>query len=638
MDRTVSIARWRRALCAALLLAPIPLHAQEAADPPGATVPLAGEAARLHALGLDYLARFELAMHGAQLSSQRDASLIEKPRGSPGPGFSPGAIALVEGGLESKPREKLADALREQAYFLKPPPGDAHYRLAVATLGEARALAPESRLIRRNLFRAFLIREEWRELASESAAALRRDPGDVDAWLMRAIALHRQEQFELAATAMENALARMPDAARAPYRTPARLFTPKAFANRLQLPDSLTFAAFSPAEQQEWSRRFWDRADPRPATELNEAELEYHVRLAYADLRWGRGSLLRGYDSDMGDIHVRYGPPERIYGLAQRLIWIYTDNSVFFFGRGPNYLNSSVAFDERQFVENRILIEKPVYWGDMPLVRATRPMLARVARFRAGADSVDAVVTAAVPVRSLLGDVELAGQLPIDVYVGVRAPGDRTLGEERRRVSVSRDSLPVGINGTWVRRLGAGQHAVRLQADQADAGRTAIATVDVGVDSLVGFGISDLLLGTEPTASGTPARWRDVRFAPTVGVYPYSQALGLVWETYDLVPRDSAVEYTVTLEIERTFKRSLAGFTARIARNLMNVVTQDGSATGKVSITYAQTRAASPIVTDFVAINLAGSVTGPYRVVVTITDRVTGRSVSRRADFQLAEN
>jgi len=252
---------------------------------------------------------------------------------------------------------------------------------------------------------------------------------------------------------------------------------------------------------------------------------------------------------------------------------------------------------------------------------------------------MDAVVTATVPVRSFLEGADLNGQLPISVQLDVFDPRARTVGREVRRVNVSRDSLPVGINGTWVRRLGRGDNVVRIDAEQADVNRAASAAVDASVDSTSGFALSDLLLGTNPRVdAGVPLRWRDVSIAPTTAVFPWSQSVGVVWETYDLAAEQGSVRYTVDVHLQRTFTSNLKGFIARIAAYTKNVIERDGSGTGSVSVNYEQRRAAAPVTTDFLSINLKGSVPGTYRLTIEVKDLVSGKATSRSALFDLTPN
>ena len=60
---------------------------------------------------------------------------------------------------------------------------------------------------------------------------------------------------------------------------------------------------------------FWRSKDPLFLTETNERKLEHYSRVAYANLRFSKPSLkgvsegVEGWNSDMGKVYIRYGPP-----------------------------------------------------------------------------------------------------------------------------------------------------------------------------------------------------------------------------------------------------------------------------------------------------------------------------------------
>lgn len=553
--------------------------------------------------------------------------------------FDQNTIRLVEGSLASKPRNKVAQTLKELARFITPPPGDAAYVQALGYFREAQRLDSSNVAILRHVLRAYAEKADWTAMLGTSQMALRANPDLVEAWLAQGLALHWQEKYEAAGTAFDNGVRRMGPEDRTPYLSMSRLVSPKAYGRSTRFPAAEEMAAMSGAEQQYWNNMFWDLADPRPSTKVNEAKLEYFARLAYVDLRWTNDGGDRGIDSDRAKVYIRYGPPELIYNLGNH-IWTYRDNSVFYFGRVAGYGSRRIAQREREVMDDSMFIEKPVSWANMPLVRKSWPMLTRVATFRSLNDSVDAVVTAAVPVRSLLGDAELGGNLPIDVHLDVRDQDARVFGAEQRRVEVNREKLPTAINGTWVRRLGIGTNVVRIDAVQPDVGRGAVSNEDFVVDSVEGFGMSDILFGSLPADMGgtSPARWRDAKIAPTIALTSYSQPLGMVWEMYDLTSREGKVDYEVTLELERTFKKSLMGFTARITRGLLNTVTQTGTATGKIALSFKESRPQNAVITNVLSVDLNGSVSGPYRLRISVKDLHTGRVTSRTTTFELVED
>lgn len=91
----------------------------------------------------------------------------------------------------------------------------------------------------------------------------------------------------------------------------------------------------SQQDRDEFIRDFWKIRDPDPATEENEAEIEFHRRIEYAN-RWfsptnsypGRKSDDREYDNgwytDRGRIYILLGPPDILllsnaYGLTAEI-------------------------------------------------------------------------------------------------------------------------------------------------------------------------------------------------------------------------------------------------------------------------------------------------------------------------------
>ncbi|MFB3132108.1 MAG: tetratricopeptide repeat protein [Rhodothermales bacterium] len=80
-----------------------------------------------------------------------------------------------------------------------------------------------------------------------------------------------------------------------------------------------------------YASRFWTSKDPRYLTPYNERKLAHYFRLTYADLLYGSPGLdLRGWETQRGQILVRYGPPrsdvviipqqDGIYSARQTLV------------------------------------------------------------------------------------------------------------------------------------------------------------------------------------------------------------------------------------------------------------------------------------------------------------------------------
>ena len=62
---------------------------------------------------------------------------------------------------------------------------------------------------------------------------------------------------------------------------------------------------------------YWEGKDPRYLSPYNERQLEHFARLVYAYLLFGESKLdMQGWDSERGDIYVRYGHPKSMYYLT----------------------------------------------------------------------------------------------------------------------------------------------------------------------------------------------------------------------------------------------------------------------------------------------------------------------------------
>ena len=544
-------------------------------------------------------------------------------------------IALVEGSLNAMPRHRRAAVMREQFQKLDPPQGRNDYLAALNAFQQVSLSDPGSALARRQLYMAYGEANSWVALDAEARGAITRDANDTDAWLARGVVAVREGRFAAADTMFAQARRRMGEPAFRAFAPLTLLLQPKAYLEIQRFPDSVRFSAASPAEQARIEAEFWNYSDPRAATAFNEVQLEFYARVAYADFRFAIDApRSRGSNSDRGRIYIRFGPPDDVF-RTDVLAWVYNTDMIIYFV--PPFRLSQV---EHIMLRDSLLVMEPRSWSTMPVVRRTLPLRARAARFRATADSLDVVVAAAVPVVLLVGDTELGGKLPIDLHLDVSDPNARLVGDETRRTYVNRDSLPAAINATWLRRLGRGSNIVRVDADQPDVERTARTILDATVDSTSGFGMSDLLLGTgaRPATDVAPARWHNVSVAPTVGVLTWASPLSIVWENYDFAADSAKARFRTEIALQRTFKNNLRGLIARIGANLKDFVEQDGSGTGRVGVSYDQTRSANAILTDYISLNLDGQVPGPYRLTVTVTDLVTGKTTSRRTDFVLTRD
>jgi len=57
---------------------------------------------------------------------------------------------------------------------------------------------------------------------------------------------------------------------------------------------------------------FWSKRDPSPGSKENEFKDEWYKRLDYVNKHYSRGSVSKGWHTDMGRVYMIFGPPSRI--------------------------------------------------------------------------------------------------------------------------------------------------------------------------------------------------------------------------------------------------------------------------------------------------------------------------------------
>lgn len=90
----------------------------------------------------------------------------------------------------------------------------------------------------------------------------------------------------------------------------------------------------SESERERKFREFWKSKDPTPDTEYNELMAEYYRRIDYAYEHFSTINTV-GYESDQGEIYIKYGPPNNIErkfptGEPAVEIWTYPNRQFVF--------------------------------------------------------------------------------------------------------------------------------------------------------------------------------------------------------------------------------------------------------------------------------------------------------------------
>ncbi len=545
-------------------------------------------------------------------------------------------------------RSKGRDYINSIAKKIEPPTGTVDYEKALTYFAESVGADSTNLRYSRHLFMAFAERNRWDDLARTAAARARQFPLDYQAQLALGLAQHRRGEETAARLAFDSAFVLMDDAESARLTRFTRILRPNPTkALRGTGGDSSAYSALPQAQQRGLEALYWVMSDPLALTTENEHRLEFLARVVFADFRWTVDELnLRGADSDRGDVYVRYGPPElevNIPGSSQGsstndggnvLAWGYSNGLTFFFDSPPGFSNARIAFNDRDHVEN-VKNTVPVSWANVPVTRMLDTIPLRIARFRSGADSSDVVIAARVPIDSLIVASGL-DRAPVDLEVRVFDQFVKVRGLEVEQSTHATSSANGPIERVWTRRLGPGINVVRVEALQADSKRGARAMLRLSPESNVGFGMSDVLLGTKPEVrSGVTvaSRWRDIAITPNVGSIARGASLGLLWEMYDLVPRNGTTKYRVAITVEREDRAGAVGFAVRVLDNLGRAVGRAQQSRDRFTISFDRQGGALPVLVEYLSLDMTQAPAGGYRLRVEVTDLANQKKTARNTGF-----
>jgi len=547
-------------------------------------------------------------------------------------------------------RDKARDFIDSYINKIQPPTGEKDYLQAMEHFRTAVEADPTGLRYSRHLFMAYGERGRWNEMLDVATRRAREYPLDYQAQLARGLALHRLGTDRESQVAFDSAFALMDEDESARMTRFTRILRPKPTKEtKGTVGDTLAFSKLPAAQQRGLEQMFWFMADPLTLTNENEYRLEFLSRVVWADFRWTSDDMaLRGADTDRGDIFVRYGPPDlemTVPGTSSfqasntdggvTLVWAYNSGLVFFFDLPPGFGTARFAFVDRDNVE-QIKSAVPVSWANIPSTRLIDTIPIRVARFRAGGDSTDAVITTLIPTDSLVRGLDVTSA-PVDIDFRIFDQFVRVKGVESEQQGVRPDSATAPLARRWLRRLGPGINVVRVEALQADSRRAARAMTRINPESTIGFGMSDVLLGSKPSPrdGAAPKRWSDVDINPTPGTFARGASVGMVWEMYDLVPRDGTVSYRLSVVVERTDRSAAGSFAARLVDGLGRTVGREQTSRDKIAIGFDRTAAAAGTVVEFLSLDLSDQSAGNYRLRVEVTDRATGRKTSRLTEFTI---
>ena len=466
---------------------------------------------------------------------------------------------------------------------------------------------------------------------------VRAAPTASSGWAFRGLALARLDRWPDAQAAFDSALKRMSPDEVARYVDVAPILKPidAARAAELDLGALRTFASV-----------YWGIAQPSYLTNVNEIRTEYFARRTYVDAR--------GWEDERAAIYLRYGPPDIEASLGQgrisetdalgvlegqrnTLVWAYTSFQLRFVFTVP------AGSDEADFAGDfGIFVREasrtvPVRFDNVPAVRNADTALVQLAQFRGDGDWTTLAVFSFAPIGRMARAADVT-EAQLDAGVIVR---DLRLRDVYRNVASERiavgDSEQVERR-SWRLSLAPGEYLLRVEAAIPATGGKARSTTPLRIDSFPG---DSLRLSTVIVAErvaprdSIPARWSDFFLEPSIGHFYPGEPVALLWETYNLEPDSLGVaRYRVDLEIsvKDVARGSVAG---RIIGGILDAVGLSARGDDQVVLRYeAQApiapRAEKP---EYVTVDLGTATPGTYAVIVSITDLVSGQSVTQRRQF-----
>lgn len=489
--------------------------------------------------------------------------------------------------------------------------GDIDYLKAEYLFREAYEAASDHRLTFRHYAALLADQQRWTQLAALARDKISKAPADAWAWMTLGLATHKLGDATMAAAAFDTALARLEPAERTRLDRIERVLDPREAARLPVKKDSSRAVA---------ERFYWRNADPLWSVEGTEPRLEFYARVTYAELRWTQEELnVNGVNTDYGNTYVRSGSRPMDAGCKPMFqAWYVWNDTTVLRGNGAN-------------------------WARLSRMRVDS-IPAQIARFRAGHDSTDVVISALPPVPAITRASSVKGPVRTDFWV-ITA----TLKE------VARDSvLPTSPEPQrFVHRFAPGGYIYRTEAtaDGATSAGRATGGFIAGNDGRTGFmlngaGISDLFLATrvEPR-SPAPRRWTDFDVTPLLGPVAAKTQIALLWENYEFGQENGSARYDVVITVKRDLTPTVPGRGATAAPPRRNIgagiigsiapTVRTTRTVDQVEFTFGRTVPHAPVIVENIAMNLGDSPPGNYFITMRIADRVTGGQFGHTQRFTI---
>jgi GWxTD domain-containing protein len=426
---------------------------------------------------------------------------------------------------------------------------------------------------------------------------------------------------------------------------------PKADGERL--------AEMTPVERADFTRRFWSTSDPDPTTRANEARVEYWARVAHAVLLFS--DPWQPHWDMRAELYTRYGLPERVayqpfgHPLAQRpnktdALFLDEVGGLRRVGDAePMWFPMHTQTWDYPKLGMRVVMEDLTISQNYELPRDpfvdTDPVPNPETMARNGLVATDGGRAAFQALPPGVQPIELYGL--VSTFEGERGPrllahvgvpgspqrqfvaecvvidaNEHEVARASRALSVSRCD-PAGLRaGDFSFDLSPGTYRLGLAVSEGDSAR-GVLRVHHDVAPVSGLvTMSDLVLLCGPLdVSPMPGAVRlDPNLSASVGA---DAPLLAYFEVYHLKPDATGAtrfEYAYKVEPLRTDARPW--FRRLFARQWSDQITVRSAEQG-----------IGPTRRQYVTVPVQSLPPGRYRLEITITDRIAGRSTRREAEF-----
>src|SRR5690242_1553456 len=441
--------------------------------------------------------------------------------------------------------------------------------------------------------------EELLDAARTFAAAA---DTSADAWLALGLAQWRLHHGTAADSSFERALALMPAAERGPLED---------LSDVLRAPDALGYRQLSESARVAFDSTYWWAAEPLRLTPENEFRIEHLARVAYADLLFSAPDLrIKGWQTDRGQLLVRYGPPpvvgtfppdpqENTDDVLQigmiTTVWYYPEGNLRFVFYGPPAYNyQRLAGDFPSYVEN-LRAQEPSVYNNVPVAHNMDSILVQPAALLPAGDSsgTDLVFFAGIPVHDMVTGVDLLqGRLETGLFVSDAARRDVVV--RRQAEGVTFGASDQFENRTYEARLAAGSYFYRFEALLPDVTRAARGSAVLPVDDFHTdtLSMSDVLVADRvaPKEDGAALRGRqDFFIAPNAAMrFHRNDPVHLYAEVYHLRPKpgsEGIAEFEVALRL-RVDTLQRGGVGARIIGGLLDAVGASAKGDNQVLLSF----------------------------------------------------